>query len=460
MGKPSKKSAVAVAVAPAAAPAAKGKAGKKREAGDEIEKAVSAKKQKAAPPSKEDGKKSKKQPPAQEGREQQQLRRELVGVRGRETCCSSEETICDCDSEDESDDEESPQKKPKEDTPSTDAKKESSSDDEDDASEESSDDEPILGQQKKAQQKSESSDSDESSEESDEEDEKLAKTPKKVVPAATKSHNEEPKTPASNQSQETGSTTLFMGNLSFNVDYEQVKEFFKEVAEVVFVRLATHEDGTPRGFGHVQFASAEDAKKALELKGKDFMGRAVKLDIARERGAQTPNSRNDTGSFQKQNRGSSQSVFIKGFDSSLEESEIRESLQGHFAECGEISRLSVPMDRESGASRGIAYIDFVEQASLSKALELNGSDLGGYNLYVDEAKPKGDSRDGGFRGGGRSSGGRSGVAVAEEVGTFKAGRHSVQERRHPSEMTEELILLCCKRDVSVRRDHRTATLLK
>lgn len=69
MGKASKKS-VAVAVAPAAVPA-KGKGGKKREAEDEIEKAVSAKKQKAAaappakavPAPKADAKKAKKQPP-------------------------------------------------------------------------------------------------------------------------------------------------------------------------------------------------------------------------------------------------------------------------------------------------------------------------------------------------------------------------------------------------------------
>ena len=44
-------------------------------------------------------------------------------------------------------------------------------------------------------------------------------------------------------------------------------------------------------------------------------------------------------------------------------------------------------------------MDFQDADSFSKALELNGSDLGGQYLYVDEAKPKGDSG-GGF--GGRS----------------------------------------------------------
>lgn len=253
----------------------------------------------------------------------------------------------------------------------------------------------------------------------------MAKTPKKKTPAATKSQNDEPKTPASNQSQGTESATLFMGNLSFNLNQDQVKEFFQEVGEVISVRLATHEDGSSRGFGHVQFASSEEAKKALELHGCDLDGRPVRLDLAHERGAYTPHSRNDTGSFQKQNRGSSQSIFVKGFDSSLEESKIRESLEGHFADCGEITRVSVPMDRETGASKGIAYIDFKDQASFSKALELSGSDLGGYNLYVDEAKPKGDSRDGGGRRGGRSGdrfGGRSGDRFGGRSGGRFGGR--------------------------------------
>jgi len=48
----------------------------------------------------------------------------------------------------------------------------------------------------------------------------------------------------------------------------------------------------------------------------------------------------------------------------------------------------------------MAYMDFKDPDSLNKAYELNGTDLGGYSLYVDEAKPRPDNnRDGGFSGG-------------------------------------------------------------
>lgn len=56
-------------------------------------------------------------------------------------------------------------------------------------------------------------------------------------------------------------------------------------------------------------------------------------------------------------------------------------------------------------------MDFKDQDAFSQALELNGSELGGYTLTVEEAKPRSDNRDGGWsggRGGGRDSGGRGG----------------------------------------------------
>ena len=53
-------------------------------------------------------------------------------------------------------------------------------------------------------------------------------------------------------------------------------------------------------------------------------------------------------------------------------------------------------------------MDFKDPDSLNKAYELNGTDLGGYSLYLDEAKPRPDNnRDGGFSGGRGSRGGRS-----------------------------------------------------
>ena len=43
------------------------------------------------------------------------------------------------------------------------------------------------------------------------------------------------------------------------------KQFFEEAGEVVDVRLSTYEDGSMRGYGHVEFATAEAAQKVNNL---------------------------------------------------------------------------------------------------------------------------------------------------------------------------------------------------
>ena len=55
-----------------------------------------------------------------------------------------------------------------------------------------------------------------------------------------------------------------------------------------------------------------------------------------------------------------------------------------------------------------AYMDFTDSESLRKALELHESELDGYQLSADEAKPRDSQSSGGRGGGGRSGGGRFG----------------------------------------------------
>lgn len=76
--------------------------------------------------------------------------------------------------------------------------------------------------------------------------------------------------------------TVFVGNLSFNVDENQLRKIFEEVGGVKDVRLAIR-DGQHRGFGHVEFEDSARAKKACELAGTELDGRAIRVDIAQQR---------------------------------------------------------------------------------------------------------------------------------------------------------------------------------
>ncbi|KAL9252063.1 Nucleolin 2-like protein [Drosera capensis] len=233
-----------------------------------------------------------------------------------------------------------------------------------------------------------------------------------------------PKTPAKSQSQESGSKTLYVGNLPYSAKQEDVENLFKDVGEVEEVRFASDQDGRFKGFAHVEFATAEDAKKALELQPLDLSGRTLRLDFAGERGTYTTPHNKENNSFQKGGRAEEKSLFIRGFDKSLGEDEIRNALQEHFGSCGEVTRVSIPKDYESGSVKGIAYMDFKDSDGFNSALELNGSELGGFELQVEQAKPRGDSRgDGGDRSGGRGGrGGRFGGRRGGGGGDWSGGR--------------------------------------
>jgi len=62
-------------------------------------------------------------------------------------------------------------------------------------------------------------------------------------------------------------------------------EFFSDCGEVSDVRISQDENGRSRGFGHIEFATEEGAKKAIQKSGQDLEGREIFCDLARERAA-------------------------------------------------------------------------------------------------------------------------------------------------------------------------------
>jgi len=81
-------------------------------------------------------------------------------------------------------------------------------------------------------------------------------------------------------------TRLYVGNLPFSADEDQIRELFAQGGRAVTeVKLVTERDtGRPRGFGFVEMANSEDADNAIrDLNGRDFGGRTLTVNEARER---------------------------------------------------------------------------------------------------------------------------------------------------------------------------------
>ena len=81
------------------------------------------------------------------------------------------------------------------------------------------------------------------------------------------------------------STNIYVGNLAFSTDSEALKTLFSQYGEVTSAQVISDRDtGRSRGFGFVEMASADDARKAIqETDGKNVDGRSLNVNIARER---------------------------------------------------------------------------------------------------------------------------------------------------------------------------------
>jgi len=76
-------------------------------------------------------------------------------------------------------------------------------------------------------------------------------------------------------------------------------------------------------------------------------------------------------------------------------------LQDLFAEHGEVSDVFIPLDRSTNRPRGFAFVTIDDNAAAQAAIEaLNGTELGGRNINVNEARPREErgGGGGGYRG--------------------------------------------------------------
>jgi RNA recognition motif-containing protein len=75
-----------------------------------------------------------------------------------------------------------------------------------------------------------------------------------------------------------------------------------------------------------------------------------------------------------------------------------DDLKEVFAEYGEVSRVSLPTDRETGRKRGFAFVEMSSEAQEDAAIaELDGAEWLGREIRVNKAKPREESGGGGNR---------------------------------------------------------------
>lgn len=100
-------------------------------------------------------------------------------------------------------------------------------------------------------------------------------------------------------------------------------------------------------------------------------------------------------------------IYVGNLAPDVTEEEIRKA----FEEFGEITSINILKDRYTNESRGFGFVEMPAKSEAIEAIkQVDGMEIKGKRLIVNEARPKTDRRGGGKRGGGgsRGRGGRSG----------------------------------------------------
>jgi len=110
-------------------------------------------------------------------------------------------------------------------------------------------------------------------------------------------------------------------------------------------------------------------------------------------------------------------IYVGNLSFDASEDQVRSLFEAY----GAVDKVSIITDRDSGQPRGFAFVEMPDDDAASKAMEaLNGSNLGGRNLNINEARPKADRpRSGG--GGGRGSYGGGGYGGGRDRGRSGGG---------------------------------------
>jgi RNA recognition motif-containing protein len=96
-------------------------------------------------------------------------------------------------------------------------------------------------------------------------------------------------------------------------------------------------------------------------------------------------------------------LYVGNLPHSATEAEVRNAFEAH----GAVEKVTLVTDRDTGRSRGFGFVEMTNAEEADKAIAaLNGSDMGGRPLTINEAKPKTDRPRGG--GGGAGAGRRFG----------------------------------------------------
>lgn len=180
------------------------------------------------------------------------------------------------------------------------------------------------------------------------------------------------------QRKESQKSNIFIKNIDPSIDSDALFETFSAFGTVLSCKVATDDFGVSKGFAYVLYDKKESADAAVEkMNGVLMNDRRIWVCFHV--------SRQDRLSKIEELKANYTNLYVKSIDASVTEDEFKDL----FEKYGTILSYSLPLDPESGLSRGFGFVNFQTHDSATQAVEaLDGYELKGKKLYVSRAQKK------------------------------------------------------------------------
>ena len=191
---------------------------------------------------------------------------------------------------------------------------------------------------------------------------------------------------------------------------DRLRQVFGEFGPVTDVFLPSDRGtGRPRGFGFVSMGTRPAAEAAIaKMDQSQLDGRTVRVNESKPRGEGPADRDRGFGPGGMGGFNSSGSAEVKLYVGNLSFDTPEETVRKIFEDQGQVVDCFLPTDRDTGRVRGFAFVTMVSADAEKACSNLNGYELDGRSLRVNEAQPKGMGGGGGPRGGGNGGFGGGG----------------------------------------------------
>ncbi|PYH41193.1 nucleic acid-binding protein, partial [Aspergillus saccharolyticus JOP 1030-1] len=150
-------------------------------------------------------------------------------------------------------------------------------------------------------------------------------------------------------------TTVFLGNLFYDVTAEDLKNHFAQFGEVRRVNLIMDGRGISKGFGYLDFDSIESAQRAIEeMHMRIYEGRRISVMYAQTKMRRPISSP------------PSKSLYIGNMPFEMTDRDLNDL----FSDIPGVIDVRVAIDRRTGQPRGFAHADFVDLEHSREAKEI------------------------------------------------------------------------------------------